>query len=293
MAKADGILALFGAPIALEDAPQRALRSAIAIHQEIAKFNVQREGLYPIKMRIGVHTGPVVVGTLGNNLRVEFKAVGDTVNLASRMEALAEPGTTYVTEDTFKLTEGLFRFETIGEKTVKGKQSAIPVYKLLSAKKYVHRPRLGLERSIYSEMVGRDKELNRLELQVMKAINGEGSIVNIIGERSVSGLYGLNRADLTSQERSAGELDKIRFHKREGDFDRALSLVNKVLEKEEEFPEALYLKAQILWEGFGNRSAAASYLERTMQLAGEGEPLYRWASGYLSDMDPQETTDKA
>ena len=117
-------------------------------------------------------------------------------------------------------------------------------------------------------------------------------IVNRVGERSVSGLYGLRRNDLTTQERSAGELDKIRFHKREGDFDRALSLVNNVLEKDQEFPEALYLKAQILWEGFGNRSAAVSYLERTMQLAGEGEPLYRWASGYLSEMNPHETADK-
>ena len=116
--------------------------------------------------------------------------------------------------------------------------------------------------------------------------------VNMIGERSVSGLYGLKRTDLTPQQRSAGELDKIRFHKREGDFDRALSLVNNVLEKEQEFPEALYLKAQILWEGFGNRSAAASYLDKTMQSAGEGEPLYRWAFGYLSDMNAHETIDK-
>ena len=114
-------------------------------------------------------------------------------------------------------------------------------------------------------------------------------IVNMIGERSVSGLYGLKRTHLTPQERSVGELDKIRFHKRVGDFDRALFLINKVLEKEQEFPEALYLKAQILWEGFENSSAAISYLEKTMQLAGEGEPLYRWASGYLSEMDDHET----
>jgi class 3 adenylate cyclase len=181
----DGIMALFGAPIALEDAPQRALRSALAIQSEIANFNGQRQWIDPIKMRIGVHTGPVVVGTLGNNLRVEFKAVGDTVNLASRMEGLAEPGTTYVTQDTFKLTKGLFLLEAMGGKVVKGKESAVPVYKLLSAIKDVHRPRLGLERSIYSEMVGRDKELNKLELQVLKVIDGKGSIVSIIGEAGI------------------------------------------------------------------------------------------------------------
>ena len=111
----DGIMALFGAPIALEDAPQRAIRSAYSIQREMTRYSdrikQEKQNILPIKMRIGIHTGPVVVGTLGNDLRVEFKAVGDTVNLASRMEGLAEPGTTYVTEETFRLTEGLFRFE--------------------------------------------------------------------------------------------------------------------------------------------------------------------------------------
>ena len=181
----DGIMALFGAPIALEDAPQRALRSALSIHREIGRFNDQHHGAIPIQMRIGVHMGPVVVGTLGNDLRVEFKAVGDTVNLASRMEELAEPGSTYVTGDTFKLTQGLFNFKALGEKVVRGKGETVPVYKLLSSKKDVYRPRLGSERMIYSAMVGRDKELDKLEFQVMKAINGEGSIVNIIGEAGI------------------------------------------------------------------------------------------------------------
>ena len=76
----DGIMALFGAPIALEDAPQRAIRSSLAIHREMAKFSdllkQKNEISAPLKMRIGIHTGPVVVGTIGNDLRVEFKAVG-------------------------------------------------------------------------------------------------------------------------------------------------------------------------------------------------------------------------
>jgi len=181
----DGIMALFGAPIALEDAPQRAVSSALSIHREIDKFNDQHKDIGPIKMRIGINTGPVIVGTLGNDLRVEFKAVGDTVNLASRIEKLAEAGSTYVSNETFRLTKEFFRFEAIGKTAVKGRENPIHMYKVLSGKGDVYRPRLGSERKIYSEMVGRDRELNKLELQVMKVINGEGSIVNIIGEAGI------------------------------------------------------------------------------------------------------------
>ncbi len=204
----DGVMALFGAPIALEDAPQRALRSALSIHREIAQFNARKRGhssLPPIKIRAGIHTGPVVVGSLGNDLRVEFKAVGDTVNLASRMEGLAEPGTTYVTDEICKLTEGLFRFEGLGEKEVKGKKGSISVCKLLSAKEDVYRPRLGSERMIYSEMVGRARELNRLELQVVKAVNGEGSVVNLIGEA------GIGKSRLVAELKNREVIKRVTF----------------------------------------------------------------------------------
>ena len=201
----DGIMALFGAPIALEDAPQRALRSALSIQREISKFNDSRKRQIPIKMRIGVHTGPVVVGTLGNDLRVEFKAVGDTVNLASRMEGLAEPGTTYVTEKTFQFAEGLFEFEPIGKRAVKGKSEPISVYKLLGDKGDLYRPRLGSERMIFSRMVGRDEVLDKLELQVMKAINGMGSVVNIIGEA------GIGKSRLVAELKKRDVMKKVVF----------------------------------------------------------------------------------
>ncbi len=94
----DGCMLLFGAPIALEDAPQRAIHSAIAIHKKITKFSEklskEKNHLPPLKMRVGLNSGVVVVGTIGNSLRVEFTAMGDVVNLASRMETLAEHGTT-------------------------------------------------------------------------------------------------------------------------------------------------------------------------------------------------------
>lgn len=114
-------------------------------------------------------------------------------------------------------------------------------------------------------------------------------LINIVGNRSVDRLYGLSRKNITPQQRFAGELDKIRFLKREKNFERALYLVNKVLEKESDFPEAFYLKAQILWEGFGNRKAAESYLCKIIQLVKEDEPLYRWASGYLRATNIDET----
>jgi class 3 adenylate cyclase len=97
------------------------------------KIRKEIEGIPPFKMRIGLHTGPVVLGTLGNDLRVEFKAVGDTVILASRMEGLADPGSTYISEDTFRLSEGLFRFEALGKKEIKGKAEPIFVYRGIAA----------------------------------------------------------------------------------------------------------------------------------------------------------------
>lgn len=181
----DGIMALFGAPIALEEAPLRALWAACGIHKGIASFSKQRKELGPVRMRIGVHSGPVVVGSLGNDLRVEFKAVGETVNLASRMESLAEPGTTYVTPEVYQKAKEIFSFESLGKKQIKGWAESIMVYRVLPDDQDIHRPRLGSERMIFSEMVGRKRELDLLELQIMKLINGAGSIVNIIGEAGI------------------------------------------------------------------------------------------------------------
>ena len=180
----DGIMALFGAPIALEDAPQRAIRSALAIHREINKFSDQLKSekkMPPIKMRIGIHTGPVVVGTLGNDLRVEFKAVGDTVNLASRMEGLAEPGTTYVTEDTFKLTEGFFRFESFGEKQIKGKEEPVKVYQVIAPSTRRTKFDVSAERGL-TPLVGRERELELLLDGFERAKSGKGQAFSIISE---------------------------------------------------------------------------------------------------------------
>ncbi len=184
----DGIMALFGAPIALEDAPQRAIRSAIAIHREMSKFSdklkQEKEGMTHLKMRIGIHTGPVVVGTLGNDLRVEFKAVGDTVNLASRMEGMAEPGTSYVTGETFKLTEGFFRFEGLGEREVKGREEPFNVYRVIAPSTRRTRFDVSTERGL-THFVGRERELELLLDGFERAKSGRGQAFSIMAEAGV------------------------------------------------------------------------------------------------------------
>ena len=184
----DGIMALFGAPIALEDGPQRAIRSSLSIHRAMVRFShrikQEKEDVPPIKMRVGLHTGPVVVGTLGNDLRVEFKAVGDTVNLASRMEGIAEPGTTYVTEGTFKLTEGLFVYEALGEKAIKGKEESVNAYRVIAPS--TRRTRFDVSAdSGLTPFVGRERELELLLDGFERAKGGRGQAFSIVSEAGI------------------------------------------------------------------------------------------------------------
>lgn len=185
--RGDGVLAFFGAPIALEDAPQRAIRSALAIHRELTRFNDKlksEKNIPPVLVRIGINSGPVVVGTVGNDLRVQFTAVGDTINMAARMEQMAEPGTTYVTEDTFKLTEGFFRFEALGEKQVKGKEKPMKVYQVIAPSTRRTRFDVSAERGL-SKLIGRERELEVLLDAFERAKAGRGQAVSIVGEAGV------------------------------------------------------------------------------------------------------------
>jgi hypothetical protein len=126
----------------------------------------------------------VVVGTLGNDLRVEFKAVGDTVNLASRMEGLAEPGTTFITEDSFKLTEGFFRFEALGEKEVKGKKEPVSVYRVIAPSTRRTRFDVSAERGL-TPFVARERELELLLDGFERSKGGRGQAFSIMGEAGV------------------------------------------------------------------------------------------------------------
>ena len=181
----DGIMALFGAPVALEDAPQRAIRSAFAIHREITRYSEslkeQHHTMPMLQMRTGIHTGLVVVGTIGNDLRVEFTAVGNTVNLASRLESLAMPGTTYVSEDTFELAEEFFRFERQGEKEIKGFSKPVVVYRPIVPRSMRTRFDVSAERGL-TPFVGRARELELLVDGFERSKTGQGQVFSIMAE---------------------------------------------------------------------------------------------------------------
>jgi len=181
----DGIMALFGAPLAIENHAQNACRAALSIQTVLQRYSedLKSKNGFEFRMRIGINSGPVIVGSIGDDLRMDYTAIGDTTNLAARMEGMAEPGNILASPNTYKRVEQQFEFKSLGKTELKGKEDAIEVYELVKEK--IDRPRLGIERQIFSAMVGRDKELNQLELQITKAINGEGSVVNLIGEAGI------------------------------------------------------------------------------------------------------------
>jgi class 3 adenylate cyclase len=132
----DGLLAFFGAPIAHEDDPQRAVFAGLEIINGLQPYRrkVAQEWGMDLNVRVGVNTGLVVVGAVGSDLRMEYTALGDAINMAARMEQTAQPGTVQVAEPTYKLVVPLFDLEPIDHLEVKGKSQPVRAYRVLGRK---------------------------------------------------------------------------------------------------------------------------------------------------------------
>lgn len=189
----DAILAFFGAPIAHEDDPQRAVLAGLDIIDAIGPYKeeVKRKWGIDFEVRVGINTGLVVVGEVGSDLRLEYTALGDAINTAARMEQSAQPGTVQISADTQVLVAPLFDFEDLGATEVKGKSQPVQVYKVLGRKAQPERERgiVGLE----SPMVGRDSELDSLKHTITDLEQGRGQIVSLIGDA------GLGKSRLISE----------------------------------------------------------------------------------------------
>ena len=178
----DAILAFFGAPIAHEDDPERAVLAGLAIVEGIEPYRQETRERWNLdfSVRVGINTGLVVVGEVGSDLRMEYTAMGDTVNLAARMEQTAEPGTVQIAEETYKRIAPLFEFEPLGEIEVKGKQEPILAHRVLVEK--AHRGRLRGIQGLEAPLVGRGPEMDALKASIDDLMNGQGGIHCLIGE---------------------------------------------------------------------------------------------------------------
>lgn len=182
----DGVMALFGAPVAHEDHAQRACHAALSTNRAVAEYGEKIKNEYGVefKMRIGLNSGPVVVGAIGDDLRMDYTAVGDTTNLASRMEQLATPGTAIATAQTCKLAKDFFKFEPLGKVQVKGKEKPVEAFTLLVATEVETRIEASAAKGL-TKLVGRGREMTTLKTSFDKARSGSGQVVGIVGEAGV------------------------------------------------------------------------------------------------------------
>lgn len=182
----DAILAFFGAPIAHEDDPYRACRAALDILEGAKEFSKKLElekGIKGFGVRVGINTGLVVVAEVGTDLRVEYTAMGDAVNIAARMESSAETGTILITEATKKLIQKEFDLSFVGPIQVKGKTEPINTYRVLDIKK--NESVLQHSARFHSLLIGREKELKKIQDALYNLQQGTGKIISVIGERGV------------------------------------------------------------------------------------------------------------
>jgi len=182
----DGIMALFGAPIAHEDHAVRACYAALAMQASMRPYTdeVRRSRGLELRIRVGLHSGEVVVRAIGNDLHMDYSAVGETTHLAARMEQLATPGSIRLTTETLRLAEGFIQVQSLGPVPVKGLVEPVEVLELAGASGIRRRLQAAAARGL-TRFVGRQTELTALQQALARAGAGQGQVVALIGEPGV------------------------------------------------------------------------------------------------------------
>ena len=180
----DGIFALFGAPLAHEDHPQRALYAALRMQEEMRRYadTLRTQGYPPLLMRVGLNTGEVIVRSIRkDDLHADYVPVGHSTNLAARMEQLAAPGSILITAYTHRLIEGYFECKDLGKAQIKGMDAPLNIYEVLGAGPLRTRLQVAARRGL-TRFVGRFTELEQMQRAFEQARTGHGQIVGVMGE---------------------------------------------------------------------------------------------------------------
>jgi len=182
----DGIMALFGAPLAHEDHAVRACYAALAMQEAIRYYSEEARRVHgvEVQIRVGLNSGEVVVRAISNDLHMDYSAIGETTHLAARMEQLAPPGMIRLTEATLRLAEGLIRVTALGPVPVKGLTEPVEVFDLVGVSALRHRLQAAAARGL-TPFVGRQTELDVLQRALAQAGTGQGQVVALVGEAGV------------------------------------------------------------------------------------------------------------
>jgi class 3 adenylate cyclase/tetratricopeptide (TPR) repeat protein len=182
----DGIMALFGAPLAHEDHAVRACYAALRMQESVKTYadEVRRSHAAVVTIRVGLNSGEVVVRAIGSDLHMDYTAVGQTTHLAARMEQLADPGAIVITPDTLALAEGYVDVKSLGPVPVKGLAEPVDVYEVTGAGPARTRLQASARRGL-TRFVGRDAEVEHLRRTLGQAATGHGQVVTIVGEAGV------------------------------------------------------------------------------------------------------------
>ena len=202
----DGLMALFGAPIAHENNAERAVRAALGMQSSIHELNEEFKEILPapLNIHVGLNAGSVIVGGIGSDLLMDYTAIGDTVNLANRLEEAAEPGSILVSDSVFRSTRALFEFEPGIPLSLKGINRPVEAHRVLGPKSLPGSVR-GLE-GLQAPLIGRERELQRLLAAFRSLIrNNKGQLVMVTGEA------GIGKSRLTREFKQRIDLEDIRI----------------------------------------------------------------------------------
>jgi class 3 adenylate cyclase/tetratricopeptide (TPR) repeat protein len=183
----DGVMALFGAPLAHEDHAMRACHAALSIQKALADYGEQinREVGFDFRMRIGLNSGPVVVGSIGDDLRMDYTAIGDTINLTARVQQAATAGEVWISQATHNLVQGFFQDELVGDTELKGKAQPQKLFRVVAEHPGVRtRFDAGIAGGM-TKFVGRRLEIEALKIAFDRAKEGEARVVDVVGEAGV------------------------------------------------------------------------------------------------------------
>jgi class 3 adenylate cyclase len=201
----DCVMALFGVPQAIEDAPRAAVNAAIEMRARIREFNRERGLARPLDVHTGINTGMAISGDISGPLIREFALMGEPVDVANRLSDLAPAGQIFVGEQTQRFTQDVFDFRPTDPLQLPGQPDSIPAYEVVSDRVQLHRRRVGGDREIFAELIGRDSELAELRHSIENVIAGRGGVVSLIGEA------GLGKSRLLAELRASHQVERVEW----------------------------------------------------------------------------------